>query len=103
MRKLSFKEYYESKMTLMEQNAAITPIRFKTTHTVYKYCKIPLQLNEDKIYVSFKPNDQIVIEWERNKDELTPLNLEMRESICSRYWSGQKMKTWISQSTYQVF
>ena len=99
MTKLSFKEYYQSKVSLLEEDTKI--IKFKTRHDVYKYCKVPLMLNETKVYVAFKPKDRIVVEWDRIGNNITPVRIIFNENEHTPTWGAQKMKSWVEQTTIQ--
>src|SRR5882757_7286888 len=62
MKKLSFKEYYESKQQLLE---AITNIPSTiNTYVIKKYCKVPVIIENQKEFITFKPKDIIKIIWE---------------------------------------
>lgn len=101
MKKLSFKQYYDSKQHLLTELSK--PITFKTTHSLYKYCKVPLQLDEERKYVAFKPNDLIVVEWQRQGDEITPLSIEINQQTHQITWNPKKMKSWVETSSTQAF
>ena len=73
MTKLSFKDYYESKKSLLGQSDAT--VVFRTKHDVAKYCKVPFSLNESKVYLSFKPRDSLIVEWQRTGNNIIPFLL----------------------------
>lgn len=100
MNRLTFKEYFESKQRLLENVA--TTVKFSTSHNVYKYCKVPFMLSEGKTYVSFRPNDTIIIEWERTGEVIKPLQFFISETLYIPVWNAEKMKSWVEQSTIQV-
>lgn len=100
MKKLSFKEYYESKQKLLTETVSVT---FKTKHDIYKYCKVPFTVEGERIYVSFKPKDVVVVEWERSDDIICPLIFELNSTLYTVAWNPKKMKTWVETSTIQLF
>ena len=99
--KLSFKEYYDSKQLLLRENTAT--VEFQTTHDVYKYCRVPFSLNETKTYVSFKPKDKINILWERSGGVIVRKQFTISEVTYIPLWNSAKMKTWVEQTTIQLF
>lgn len=101
MKNLSFKQYYESKQRLLLEATSV--VKFKTVHDVYKYCKVPFSLEENKTYISFKPKDVIIVEWQRSGDNIIPLNIEINKQIYVPSWNDKKMKTWVETSTIQKF
>lgn len=100
MKKLSFKEYYESKVALITETSK--PIVFVTTHSLYKYCKVPLSLNEDKIYISFKPKDNIIVEWSRVGNTITATKITINTTTYAPSWNGPKFKKWVETSSTQL-
>lgn len=101
MTKLSFKDYYESKKSLLGQSDAT--VIFRTKHDVYKYCKVPFSLNENKVYVSFKPKDVLIVEWQRTGNNIKPLRFEINGQEYYPSWNEAKMKSWVEQTTTQLF
>ena len=99
MKKLSFKEYYDSKILLLEKFA--TPVIFKTHHIVQRYCKVPFIKADERVYISFKPKDLLIVEWNRTGDILTPLSFEILNDEYTPAWNAPKMKTWVSQASRQ--
>lgn len=99
MTKLSFKDYYQSKVSLLEQDNSV--IHFKTRHDVYKYCKVPMIVNGNKVYVAFKPKDKIVVEWDRIGENIIPKKFIINENEHIPTWNPQKMKSWVEQTTIQ--
>lgn len=101
MKRLTFKEYYESKQKLIKESDEV--IRFFTTHDVYKYCKVPFLLEETKTYLSFKPKDNILVEWERNNGIISPIGFKINDKQYAPTWNSKKMKSWVETSTTQIF
>ncbi len=99
MKNLSFKEYYESKQRLLQE--ATSSVVFKTTHDVYKYCKVPLLLEDNKTHISFKPKDIIIVEWQRSSDMIIPLTIEINKQKYTPSWNSKKMKNWVESATTQ--
>jgi hypothetical protein len=98
MAQQTFKEYYDASKLLKRDDIVV---EFATEHTVYKYCKVPFILNEEKTYISFKPKDVINIKWERIGDNIRPLYININEEHHDLVWQPAKMKTWVEQSTTQ--
>ena len=98
--KLSFKEYYESRQQLLTEN---TYIKFSTAHDVYKYCRVPFSLFEKKIYIPFKPKDRIKVLWERVDGVIHPVEFIINDASYIPLWNSTKMRTWVEQSTTQIF
>lgn len=101
MNKLSFKEYYESKLELKQQNEST--VIFKTTHDIGKYCKVPFMISESKVYVSLKPRDSMVVEWKRTSNDIVPLSFNINGVEYLPSWNSSKMKTWVQQTATQIF
>lgn len=101
MKKLSFKDYYDSKIKLLTES--VTPIVFKTKHDVYKYCKVPFIVNDEKKYISFKPKDLLIVEWQRIGNNIIPIKFQLNETDLLFSWNDKKMKTWVETSTTQLF
>jgi len=101
MKKLSFKEYYESKQKLLSESDTV--VVFKTKHDVYKYCKVPFTVDGERKYVSFKPKDTIMVEWQRTGNEIIPLVVEIGTASHNLAWNSKKMKSWVETSTTQLF
>lgn len=101
MHKLSFKEYCESKEILLESST--TKVMFNTTHIVNKYCKIPLYLIDAKVYVSFKPRELILIEWQRVGSTIELSSICVHDQTYNSVWVAEKIKSWVQQTTTQLF
>lgn len=106
MKKLSFREYLESKETLRKA-VEKTPI-ITTEYVVNKYCSLTIGGNKaERERVPLKPNNKVLIEWEfadiehprpvgirfdgvRNKDPYD-------ENIT--YWSSKRLQEWLTKNT----
>lgn len=104
--RLTFKEYLDSKKKL--KIAGDDYPRFILEYTVTKYCKIPVYEmpggDEDRIYISLKPKDNIKIFWEKaDFVRVRPTYLLFEEDgIEMKYypaWSSKKLSDWISATT----
>lgn len=101
MQKITFKQYLESKKLLLEHSQQ--GVIFSTKHNLYKYCKIPLfNINKEKNYISFKPNDIIIIEWTANQNDIVVNNICIQQTIYTPFWNNFKIKSWVHQSTLQI-
>lgn len=106
MKKLTFKQYIESKQVL---RSAITESPVHTiTYNVKKYCRIPVgETKEDKQYVMLKPKQKVLIEW-RYTDGLVPdvisiqfedvEDIRLNESF-DPFWTSQRLQKWLSINT----
>lgn len=104
--KIDFKQYYESKIKLLE--AVDSSPRVKLQYKMRKYCKIPLHENvssDDKIYISLKPDDVIEILWEYDTPD-TPtvryVKLMEDEKILFPAWNSPKMFNWVMSSAREI-
>jgi predicted transcriptional regulator len=100
-KKLSFKEYYESKESLLLANANLPKV--VNEYVVKKYCKLPvLDENNKKDYISLKPKDLVQVLWEFN-DIKNPQakKIMVESSTYSPCWSNDKLKKWIEQTTLE--
>lgn len=109
MKKMTFKEYLESKEKL-RQAIGETPIQ-STTHIVNKYCKIPVgETKEDKQYVSLKPKQKIVVEWryvDINNPDVNQIQFEDVKDIeptdsYETFWNNEKFQKWLLKNTREV-
>lgn len=99
--KLTFKEYYQNKQFLL--NEASSTVYFSTVHDVSKYCKIPLLEVADKVYLSLKPRDRLLIEWKRNDSEFAALKITFNDKVYTPTWNAAKTKKWVETTTSQIF
>ena len=104
MRKLTFKQYMESKARLREAIAE-TPVA-ASTYVVKKYCKIRVGETRDmRREVALKPRQRVIVEW-RYDDIKDP----QPESIVfddqspeehGVYWTGAKLTDWLSKNAVE--
>ena len=104
MKKLSFKEYYESKTQLLKASENIPKVI--NEYLVKKYCKIPVIINEEKEFISLKPKDVIKILWEFNQGVPTAKNIIIESDDCTEtyykpQWSDNKLQNWITLTTFE--
>jgi hypothetical protein len=109
MKKLSFREYYESKKKLL--SAGDTIPRIRTEYVLTKYCKVPVydSLDTDvKTYISFKPKDAIGVLWERSSEtdefpaakHIVLLAEDDREVFPC--WNNKKLHRWLDGNTHEL-
>lgn len=106
MKKISFKEYMESKRKLLEAIKE-TPIA-SLKYSVTKYCKMRVGETTDKRYeVALKPRQTILVEWKFDDiqqpepisiifDDISPEEHEV-------YWTGTKLTEWLSKNAVEDF
>lgn len=104
MRKLSFKEYLESKEKL-RRAIAETPV-VSATYAIRKYCKLRLGESKDhRKEVALKPKQRVIIEWRYDDlDDPTPLSVVLDDvsPIEHRvYWAGKKLRSWLSRNAIE--
>ena len=100
MKKLTFKEYYESKEALLQ--ASLNLPKIVTEYIVKKYCKLPVILEADKDYIPLKPKDAVKILWEFHGDDTVHVKSIMIEGIAySPVWSDEKIKKWVESTTME--
>ncbi len=104
MDKLTFKDYLDSKAKLREAIKE-TPIA-SSSYRVKKYCKLRIgETRETRKEVALKPKQTVIVEWRYDDiDNPEPLSVTL-ESISSDstpvYWSGQKLKSWLSKNAIE--
>lgn len=107
--KLSFKEYLDSKDKLLQaiQETPVQTIRYD----IKKYCRLPIGEKEDKQYVPLKPKQIIIIEWRYDSvfNDPTPVGVrfEMLKEFTedeqfNTYWSGTRLKKWLSKHAVEL-
>lgn len=101
MKKLSFKEYYNSKEQLLRASNNLP--RVISEHVVKKYCKVPLMDDaNNKDYVALKPKDTIKILWEFHDIKNPQVkSITINETKYSPCWDNDKVKRWIDQTTLE--
>ncbi|MGZ8924629.1 MAG: hypothetical protein ACXW2E_01975 [Nitrososphaeraceae archaeon] len=104
MKKLTFKQYLESKEQLLQaiNNPPISTIEYE----VRKYCTIPIgETESDKQLIGLKPKQKIIVEWKY--DSITnpqPISIsffglkDITESEqFSTSWTGSKLRNWLAR------
>lgn len=104
--KLTFKDYYESKMKLIEA-VDLSP-RVKLTYKLNKYCKIPVYETVDsneKEYVSLKLDDEVEILWEYDTPDAPTVRyiriIETMQTFIPA-WNSGKMFNWVVNNTDEL-
>ena len=104
--KLDFKQYYESKMKLLE--AVNTSPKIKLKYKLTKYCKIPVYETVDsseKIYLTLKPDDVVEILWEYDTPDhptVKCMQLLGNSSILFPSWNSTKIFNWSINNTLEL-
>jgi len=104
MKKLSFKEYLDSKQKLLLALKE-TPVQ-TITYSVKKYCTLIVGEKDDKQYVSLKPSQQLVVEWRYNNVYAPPIpvNIQLKESKAAEqsnyctFWAGTRLQKWLRKN-----
>lgn len=104
MRKLTFKEYVESKAKL-RQAIEETPVA-SSTYIVKKYCKIRVgESKETRYEVSCKPGHHIIVEWRyddiKNPEPESIIFDDVSPDEHEVYWKGAKLVTWLSKNAVE--
>ena len=105
-KKLTFKEYLESKQKLREAIEK-TPRR-QAEYNVYKYCKLVIgESKDEKEYVNLKPNQTITVEWlYEDVDDPTVISIKF-DGVKDKdagdeyetFWSGERLLKWLGRNT----
>lgn len=105
-RKLSFKEYLDSKEKLRE---AVRNIPHRTAkYSVRKYCKLPIgESKEDEIFVNLKPKQTVLVEWvydDPTNPSIANIKFEnVKDFECDEehqtFWEGVKLQKWLLRNT----
>lgn len=107
-KKISFKEYIESKTDLLD---AINNVpQKKVTYEVTKYCQLPIgESKEESELIKLKPNQKITINWIQPKTSrfpmLTYLMFEDSMTLDDRYKCPlieNKLAKWLLTNTKQI-
>lgn len=98
MAHISFIQFLESRNQLYEAYDR-TPVT-TNSYNMTKYCKIPVELNEvDTEYISLKPDDIIIIEWEyHDYNKPTANKITVNEECYKPIWNNKKMCSWVKSS-----
>lgn len=97
---MKFSQYYQTlKNELLEESDKV--LTFSTTHNVTKYCKFPILEDGKREYLSFKMNDEIVVEWERVGGEITPKTLSFLGENYTSFWNKERFKKWVLRTSKQ--
>lgn len=107
--RLSFKEYYDSKKTLL--SAYDDVLRIRTEYVLTKYCKFPIFESldgDERMYVSFKPRDVIEVLWERTNefDDYPAAKCFVLVSEAGKEvfpcWNNKKIHKWVERNTNEL-
>lgn len=105
-RKLTFKQYLESKEKLREA-VRNTPQRVAEYH-VRKYCKLVVgESKEDKEYISLKPKHKILVEWlyaDIDNPTIIGIKFDGVKNVDSdeeydTFWSSERFQKWLLRNT----
>ena len=106
MMKLAFKDYYESKLKLIEA-VDLSP-RVKLTYKLNKYCKVPVYEqvdSESREYISLKIDDEIEILWEYDSLDAPTvryIRITETEQTFVPAWNSGKMFNWVVNNTREL-
>lgn len=70
MKKLSFKEYLESKDKLLK--SLENEPHYSSTYSITRYCRLSIERDSKKELINLKPGHKLIIEWHRKSEELLP-------------------------------
>lgn len=93
MKKITFKEYYESKQNLLEASN-VPPVK-SDTHICRIYVNIPLLLEDDKL--KLKPNSKIKVVYENDAPHII-----MDDTTYTISWSSEKLKDWLFKNSRKL-
>lgn len=106
MKKITFKEYLESKEKLRKAIYE-SPIR-TVTYVVNKYCKLPVgKTKNEKQYIPLKPKHKIIVEWKYDdidNPDIIGMYFEDVKSIDSdklfpTFWVNERFQRWLIKNT----
>lgn len=108
MKKLTFKQYLESKEQLLKaiENIPVTIVEYE----VRKYCTFPVGTSEsEKELINLKPKNKIIVEWKYDDiHHPTPTQISFKgtknldeSERCSIFWSGDKLNKWLVRHTHE--
>ena len=104
MKKISFKDYVNSKKKLLEA-VKETPIA-SLTYAVKKYCKIRVgESRNDRKEIALKPRQKIIVEWRYDDiNEPEPVSIVLDDISPEEhdlYWNGSKLNEWLSKNAVE--
>lgn len=104
--KLTFKDYYESKVKLIEA-VDLSP-RVKLKYKLNKYCKIPVYEavdSNDRDYISLKLDEEVEILWEYDTLDTPTVRyiriIETKQTFIPA-WNSGKMFNWVVHNTEEL-
>lgn len=98
---MKFSDYYERAKKQILENVD-TVFEFNTTHSLNRYCKLPVVSEDEKVYVSLKINEEIVVTWQRTHESIHPLSIKIGDTVYESQWNPVKTKKWVLTSTKQI-
>lgn len=102
--KLTFKQFYEQSKAQLVEAANNVPVSH-TTYVIKRYCKLPILVENEKEFISLKPKQRLVVEWEyRDQTNPTPLSVsisELTDNSQEPTWNGTKLSSWLSKNTFE--
>ncbi|MDF2435399.1 MAG: hypothetical protein JWP44_5030 [Mucilaginibacter sp.] len=101
MKKLTFKEYYESKEQLLLACKDFPKII--SEYIVKKYCKVPIVSEDDTDYIALKPKDTVKILWEFQDVKGIPQakHIVFNNEKYLPTWNNKKLKQWVDSMTLE--
>jgi len=108
MKKLTFKEYIQSKTKLYEAIEK-TPQRV-ALYTLRKYCKLPVnESEENKKHISLKPKQKLSVSWlYEDIDNPKPICINFPDvdnvdptTKFSSQWKGERLLNWLIRNTFE--
>lgn len=103
MKKLTFKQYLDSKQQLIEaiKNTPISIMEYE----IRKYCSLTVgESDQSKQLVGLKPHYVLVVEWLYDDvDNPTPKSLRLQSpsgdinETFNTFWTGVKLQKWLSR------
>ncbi len=105
MKKITFKEYLDSKDKLLSALKE-SPVRI-ATYTIKKYCKIPVgESKNEKQYVALKPKNNVIVEWKYDDvDAPLPLSIQfdnvknVSDEKHNTFWTSERLQKWLIRNT----
>lgn len=104
-RKLTFKEYMESKDCL---HAAVKEIpKTVVEYEVKKYCNFPIGQSSNKQQIKLKPRNKLLISWMcEDRENPTAVAVEFQGTVVDETrekpaWNDKKLLKWLINNTDQ--